>query len=140
MTKSSVLSPLTWPRLCARGVLIWLVPFVLAIPLMGRDGQPTLDPLFFKTIMLLVGGATGGWMLATTLPRAPQPLAHSSLKIGLCWLSINAALDVVVLLPMSGMTFGAWLTQIGLRYLSIPITCFAAGVAIDRSIQRFEPR
>lgn len=131
---------LSWPQLCARGVLIWLVPFVLAIPLMSRDGRPVLEPLFFKSIMLIVGGATGGWMVATSLPRMSGPLTRASLKVGLCWLGINAALDILVLLPMSGMSFGAWLTQIGLRYLSIPITCFAAGVAIDRSIQRFEPR
>ena len=41
------------------GFLIWLIPFISAIPFYSREGQPLIDVFFLKSIMIVVGSATG---------------------------------------------------------------------------------
>jgi hypothetical protein len=49
---------------------------------------------------------------------------------------INFALDLVVLLPMSKLTFKDWFFQIGIRYFIIPITSIAIGKILEMKTQK----
>ena len=43
--------PISTIKLLLFGFLTWLIPFVVSVPLMGRDGQPILPTGMFKSLM-----------------------------------------------------------------------------------------
>ena len=115
------------------GLATWIAPFVVSLPRMGPAGAPRIDMFLFKSIMLLIGMAVGAFLLVRLLSvRRPNP-GSAGLKIGLVWCGMNLALDMLILVPLSGMRLNAYVNGIGLRYLLIPIIAWAMGTAISRS-------
>lgn len=110
------------------GLLTWAIPFVVSIPLMGGGGQPVVPIGVFKSIMVLVGAATGAWLLLRVLRQSP-PFKHVGVTVGFMWFGINLGLDLLVLVPLSGMGLSEYFGEIGLRYLLIPILAIAIDVA-----------
>jgi uncharacterized membrane protein YpjA len=51
--------------------------------------------------------------------------------IGITWFGINILLDLLVLIPMSGMSIADYFAQIGIRYLAIPAISIAVGTALE---------
>ena len=107
------------------GFLSWLIPFVASVPFFDRTGQILISQPLFKSLMVVIGGAAGTALLVSALRRLTPSLA-SGLALGLYWFTINIALDVLVLVPMSGTAIDSYFYDIGLRYLLIPI--IAAGL------------
>lgn len=114
------------------GFLTWLVPFVVSFFFYSPAGVLLIEERFFKSIMIVVGAATGAWLLTVYFKKAESYLAEG-VTIGLVWLAMNIALDATILIPMSGMSIGAYATQIGLRYLTMPIMSTAMGYALARA-------
>ncbi len=77
------------------GFLAWLIPFVASFFFYTREGELTINILFFKSIMIVVG----------------------SFSAGSTWFGIKILLDLLVLIPMSGMSIADYFTQIGIMYL-----------------------
>ena len=50
--------------------------------------------------------------------------------VGLTWFGLNIVLDLLILIPMSGMTLPDYFAQIGLRYVAIPAMSTAVGAAL----------
>jgi hypothetical protein len=50
--------------------------------------------------------------------------------VGVSWLIINLVLDILILIPMSGMTYLTYFSQIGLRYLIIPTISISMGLLL----------
>jgi hypothetical protein len=103
----------------------WAIPFVLAFAFFDRTGQLTIDETFFKSIMIVVGGISGAWLLTRAFRRV-EPVFVTGLVLGLFWLAINYAFDLAVLVAMMGQDPLSWFTDIGLRYLVLP--AMAAGM------------
>ena len=118
--------PLSLLRLFLYGIVTWLVPFLVSIPLMGPGGQSVLPLGVFKSLMMIVGSAVGAWMLVRVFHQALL-FKYTALMIGLFWLGINIVLDLLVLLPIAKMSIPDYFGEIALRYLIIPIMA----VAID---------
>ncbi len=114
-------------RLAAYGLILWLVPFVCAIPLMGADGVPWVGIFLFKSIMLIVGSWTGLVLLRRAFMRAGGDYVSIGIRAAVVWTVMQWAIDAVVLLPMSGMGAADYVEQIGLRYLSIALLCIYGG-------------
>jgi len=124
--------PVSMPRLAAYGVLTWLVPFLVSIPFVGPDGTPRIPEEIFKSIMIVVGSGVGAWLLVAVFRRRPH-FGHAGLVVGALWLVINLALDVAILLPLSGMRLGTYVGDIALRYLVIVFMAMAVdAVSRDR--------
>ncbi len=109
------------------GFLTWLIPFVVGFLLYSPEGQPLVDRLVFKSIMVVAGSITGALLLVLYFKKITSGYLFEGVVVGLVWLAINLLLDIVVLLPMSGMTIGSYFSQIGLSYLSIPAMSIAIG-------------
>jgi hypothetical protein len=108
------------------GVISWLIPFVLSFGFYKPGGELAVDYDLFKSIMVVVSSVTGVVLLSRYAKHfEANPIAHSVL-IGVLWLAINILLDLIILMPMSGMTYQAYLYSIGIRYLTIP--AFSIGV------------
>ncbi len=109
------------------GILVWLVPFIIAIPFYSPDGSLLVDVHFFKTVMILTGGVIGAVILIRLFSEISDQYVRKGWIIGAIWLIINWILDLGILLPLNGMDIPTYFGEIGLRYLMIPIMSVMAG-------------
>jgi len=123
-----------WKRVVIYGLLTWLVPFVISFFFFGRDGKVLVPIGLMKSIMVVVGAGTGACFLVL-LFRNFTPNKQQALAIGALWLLLNLGLDLLVLVPSSKMRLRDYFSEIGLRYLLIPILCIAIGAAGERGIK-----
>jgi len=114
------------------GVLSWLVPFAVSFLFVDRTGQFVIPQPLFKSIMVVVFGGFGVALLVVAFRRV-EPSLRSGLALGLSWLTINLALDLAILVPLTGMSIVGYLFDIGLRYLLIPIIAAAVGLVAERA-------
>lgn len=118
-------------RVPLTGLIVWLVPFLVAIPFYTPAGELRTDIFLFKTVMRLVSAPLGLGLLSYHLRRLPGNYLRGGLVAGLVWLVINWALDFAVLLPLSGMSLSDYFVQIGLGYLVMPITGYFMGQVLE---------
>ncbi|MBL7093822.1 hypothetical protein ISS22_07600 [candidate division KSB1 bacterium] len=109
------------------GFLTWLIPFIVAFFFYDKNGQPTMDILFIKSILMVVSSIFGAYLLVVYFKQLKENFLKEGLVVGFSWLIINWLLDIVILLPMAKMAFSDWFTQIGLRYLVIPVFSISFG-------------
>jgi len=108
------------------GLATWAVPFFAAFAFFDGTGALAVDIFLFKTVMILLGGAVGAWLLVLAFRRVP-PGFGNGLALGLFWAAVNWALDLAILVGLMGSPFGEWLVGVGLRYLMLPIMAAAMG-------------
>jgi len=113
-------------KVAGYGVLTWLIPFIASLLFFSKSGQPVLPIDLVKSIMILIGASTGGYLLYRLFKESAPSLAGGVL-IGLVWFLMNIFLDLSILVPMTKMNLDAYFFQIGLRYLLIPIMAAAMG-------------
>lgn len=113
------------------GIASWLVPFAVSIVFFDQSGQLTIPQPLFKSIMVVVGGGVGTWLLLQAFSQF-KPSARSGFLIGCLWLAINWTLDIAILVPMGKMTIAGYFSDIGLRYLLLPVIATAMGIMADR--------
>ena len=112
------------------GFLSWLIPFVVAVFFYTREGVLTIDIFLFKTIMILVGSISAAFLLVSYFKKIDSNYLKEGIVVGIVWFSINILLDLLVLIPMSGMSIADYVPQIGLRYLVIPVMTIMVGLAL----------
>ena len=108
------------------GLASWAIPFVVSVLFFGPSGQLMVPLPLFKSTMVVVGGGVGAALLVAAFRRV-LPSTANGLVVGLYWLAINIALDLLILVPMAGMPIQEYFFDIGLRYLLMPIMSTAMG-------------
>ncbi len=109
-----------WIRILLFGLMTWLVPFLISFMFYKPGGELVVSLGLFKTIMILVGAATGLYLLYQIYKNGP-PIPRAGVIVGAVWFGINVVLDLAVLLPLTHMSLAAYWSDIGLRYLLIPM-------------------
>jgi hypothetical protein len=122
-------------RIVALGILIWIVPFVVAFGFYDRSGQLTTSYGLFKCVMIVVSSMTSSYALLRHYKFVRQNFFREGLLTGFSWLVINLLLDLVVLVPISKMSYESYFSTIGLGYLQIPIICFMTGLLLERQLK-----
>ena len=112
------------------GFLAWLIPFVTSIFFYTREGVLTIDVFLFKTIMIIVGSTSAAFLLISYFKKIDTRYLKEGIIVGLTWFGINILLDLLVLIPMSGMSVADYFTQIGLRYLVMPVMSIMVGASL----------
>jgi hypothetical protein len=113
-------------KVAGYGFLSWIVPFIASLLFFGKNGQPVLPIGLIKSIMILIGASLGGVLLFRLFRECPPSLG-SGVAIGSLWFLMNIVLDLSILVPMTKMNLGQYFSEIGLRYLLIPIMAGAMG-------------
>ena len=113
------------------GFLSWLVPFLASFFFYTREGELAVDIFLFKSIMIVVGSITAAVLLISYFKNIYADFLKESIILGFTWFFINILLDLIVLVQMWGMSFGDYFTQIGLRYVVIPVMCITVGAALE---------
>jgi len=112
------------------GFLSWLIPFVISIFFYGKEGGLSIDIFLFKTIMIVIGSITSAFLLISYFKKINTAYLKEGIIVGAIWFSMNILLDLLILIPMSEMAISDYFTQIGLRYLVIPVTCITIGIVL----------
>ncbi|MCQ1538762.1 hypothetical protein FTO68_07165 [Methanocalculus taiwanensis] len=120
-------------RLLIYGILTWLIPFVLSLFLYGPDGTLTIGVFAFKSLMIISGAASGALLIFLYLRSLPAGTnwLTAGIIVGISWLLINWALDLMVMVALFGMGGWEWFIEIGSRYLVIPAMAILAGAAAE---------
>ena len=112
------------------GFLAWLIPFVTAFFFYSKEGGLVIDLFLFKSIMIVVGAISGAFLLVSYFKRIHVNYLMEGIIVGLTWFVINILLDLLVLVPMSEMSYADYFAQIGLRYLIVPVMSIMVGAAL----------
>jgi hypothetical protein len=119
------------------GFLTWLIPFIVAIFFYTPGGELVIDIFTFKTIMIIVSSLCATILLVLLFLTIFNNFLKEGIIIGLVWLILNWILDALILLPMNGMDLTTYFSQIGLRYLVIPVTAIGFGFIIEKKVSHF---
>ncbi len=112
------------------GFFAWLIPFVASFFFYTREGTLTIDIFLFKSIMIIVGLISAAFLLISYFKKIDSNYLKEGIVVGIVWFGINILLDLLVLIPMSGMSIADYFTQIGLRYLVIPVMTIMVGFVL----------
>jgi len=122
-------------RILLYGVLTWLIPFLLSIPFYSGGGLQ-IDQQLFKSIMIVAGALTGAVLIIHLFSVMTLEYQAAGYIAGVAWLLINWGLDIVILIPLSGLDLMSYAFQIGLRYLVIPVMTIMAGVVAEHAARK----
>ena len=112
------------------GFLAWLIPFIASFFFYSREGKLTIDIFLFKSIMIVVGSFSAAILLVSYFRNINVDYFKEGIIVGMIWFGINIVLDILILIPMSGMSITDYFMQIGLMYLAIPAMSIAVGTAL----------
>ena len=118
----------SWRRALGLGFLVWLLPFVVAFVVFPV--REAARPVFESIMAVAVTGTAVVLGLAYLL-RAHDAGPREGLMVGLMWLVLCVLIDAPLMLvggPMQ-MSIGAYLGDIGLTYVSIPIVTWGLAMA-----------
>ena len=122
--------------LLVRGFLTWLIPFIVSFLFFTPNGTPLIDITFFKSIMTVLGCLVGVLLLIQSFTKIKTNYLKESIRIGLIWFLMNIVLDLIFLLPLGKLTLMDYITQIGIRYINIPIISIGMGY-LTKNIQKW---
>ena len=111
------------------GFLAWLIPFVASFFFYSEEGL-TIDIFLFKSIMIVVGSISAAILLILYFKKTSASYLKEGIIVGVAWFGINILLDLLILIPMSGMIIVDYFTQIGIRYLVIPAMSITVGASL----------
>jgi uncharacterized membrane protein YpjA len=80
--------------------------------------------------MIVVGSISAAILLVLYFRIINGDYLKEGIIVGLTWLGINVLLDLLVLIPMSGMSIADYFTRIGIGYLVIPVMSITVGAAL----------
>lgn len=113
------------------GFFTWLIPFLVSF-LFYRCGQLVITESFFKSIMIVTGMLVGAVLLVRFFKTVTERFVLNGIVVGIIWLVINLGLDLLLVnRGFFPMTYQQYITDIGLRYLSIPIFSITLGFVLD---------
>lgn len=112
------------------GFLAWLIPFVASFFFYSKEGL-TIDIFLFKSIMIVVGSISAAILLVLYFKKISTAYLKEGIIVGIVWFGINILLDLLILIPMSGMSIADYFTQIGIRYLVMPAMSITVGKSLE---------
>ncbi len=112
------------------GFLTWLIPFAVSIFFYTREGKLVIDIFLFKSIMIVVGSISAAFLLIFYFKKINANYFIEGIIVGILWFIMNILLDLMVLIPMSGMSISDYFAQIGLRYLVILVMSITVGTSL----------
>ena len=120
-------------RIIFFGVLAWLIPFLTSILFVDMEGKFIIPETFFKSIMIVVGSFVAVILAVKYYKNIKNEFIQEGIILGIIWFIISIALDLVMVFSnFFQMTVLEYFTDIGLRYLCIPIFTIGLGYALNQ--------
>ena len=115
------------------GLIAWVVPFISSFFFFSPKGELKIDVFLFKSIMIVVGSITAALLIVHYFKKLKSDYLKTGIILGLIWLLVNLFMDIIILLPMSGMAMDTYFIEIGIRYIVIPVMCVMAGMVLENN-------
>lgn len=121
-------------RLIVYGVLIWLIPFVIALALFQlRADWRSL----FESVMAVSVAAVTAFFGYDFFRRGPVPGIGAGVAAGIAWMAISIIVDLPLMLsPPVSMPLVEYAADIGLTYLMMPVITAAIAAAFGAAAAR----
>ena len=120
-------------RIIFFGILAWLIPFLVSILFVDMEGNFIVPKIFFKSIMIVVGSFVAVILAVKYFKNIKNNFVQEGIILGVVWFIINIGLDLVMVFSnFFQMTLLEYFTDIGLRYLCIPIFTIGLGYALNQ--------
>lgn len=115
------------------GFILWLVPFITGFLFVDRTGNFLIPETFFKSIMIVEGSLIGVILAVRYFRDINVDHVKEGIILGMVWLVINLTLDLgMVFAGFFPLSVVQYFTDIGLRYLTMPIYIIGLGLALER--------
>ncbi len=115
------------------GILAWLIPFLISVLFVDMEGNFIIPQTFFKSIMIVVGSLVAVMLAVKYYKNIKNDFVQEGIILGIIWFIISIALDLVMVFSnFFQMTVLEYFTDIGLRYLCIPIFTIGLGYALNQ--------
>src|SRR5512136_869481 len=95
------------------GFLAWLIPFLASLFFYSKEGL-TIDIFLFKSIMIVVGSISAAILLVLYFKEIRGAYLKEGIIVGVVWFGINILLDLLILIPISGMSIADYFPRIGI--------------------------
>lgn len=125
-----------WMRRLGTGFILWLVPYLAAIPLMGVHRSA---PFVFKALEISIGGVTMAAMLAFYFRKIGGDFLRESILLAITWTVLNWALDIAALLPFTHQSLPQYFMEIGIEYAAFVTLVIATGYLLKLKTSRQQP-
>lgn len=110
------------------GFLLWLVPFLTGFLFVDMEGNFTVDEIFFKSIMIIVGSLTSVVLAIKYFKDVKKDYVSEGIVLGITWMVISLSIDLLFVFGgFFPMTVEKYFTDIGIRYLAMPIYTIGIG-------------
>ena len=114
------------------GFILWLIPFISGVPFVDSAGNFRISETFFKSIMIVVSSMVGVVLAVKYFRGVDSDYVKEGAVLGVIWLVINLGIDLIfVSIGFFPMTVAQYFTDIGLRYLSMPIYTIGIGQVLN---------
>lgn len=102
------------------GFCDWLLPFAISFVIFPLRNN---NYFLFESLMTVAVVFAAVWFSTRYFKKVESNFICEGILLGLLWLIINLAIDLILFLPKSPMhmSFALYTSQIGIKYLSIPI-------------------
>ena len=118
---------MNWKRVGGYGLVLWLVPFVLAFLMFGiRENNRAL----FESLITVIGVAGAVTASVLYFRDALNAGVWAGLQLGFAWAAISIVIDLPIFLGVFRMTLPDYAADIALTYLSFP--AITLGIALAR--------
>lgn len=117
----------------AYGAVLWLIPYVTAIPLLPMMQS---DNVFFKTIMIVVGSLVGAVLTALYFKDVKKGFLREGLMLAVVWVAVNWLLDFAALLPLTKQSISRYFIEIGFRYIAMVWPTIAVGWVLSHKLEQ----
>jgi hypothetical protein len=120
-------------RIIFFGILAWLIPFLISVLFVDMEGNFIIPEIFFKSIMIVVGSFVAVILAVKYYKSIKDDFVQEGMILGIIWFIISIAIDLVMVFSnFFQMTVLEYFTEIGLRYLCIPIFTIGLGYALNQ--------
>ena len=112
------------------GFLLWLIPFVVSIPILPlKEAQSPL----FETIMPIALTVCVVFFSILYFKKMKSGFLSESIKLGIIWFVISIIIDLLMFMwgPMQ-MSFINYMIDIGFTYLIYPIVTIGFGYLLGK--------
>ena len=115
------------------GLVIWFIPVLVGFLFVDQEGNFIISETFFKSIMIVIGSLVGVILAVKYFKGIKANFMKEGIILGIVWLIINWIIDLIMVsIGFFPMTIGKYFTDIGLRYLNIPIYTIGLGYALKQ--------
>ena len=113
------------------GIVLWAIPYVTAIPLLGLNES---DQLFFKTIMIVEGSIVGAILAAVYFMSVERDFLREGIMLAVVWIVVNWLHDYGGHVYFTDMPLDRYFLEIGLRYIAMAAPTVAIGYVMEKRL------